>query len=137
MSKREIIMQVITGALTTIPAVDGRVWRGRLSPITDSECPAIAVAWTTETSQAISDAIDSCELTVQIDVHVVGEGYETRADAIVEDAHQVLMRDTVLKLLVTHLRRISGTARAEESAQNVAVTRTEYLIKYKSDKNHM
>lgn len=86
-----------------------------------------------ETDSAFSRSTDEYELLVSVEVFARGDPWCSAADAVVVQAHRLLMTDIVLLGLVTRMRRASRTPLDEDPDKTAGVYQLDYRIRYLSN----
>lgn len=108
------------------------VFRAREVSITRAVCPAIVIMAEKEEDKPFSTEIDEHLVTVNLEVFVRGDVWESLADAIATPLHKILLTDAPLAALVTRIRKTSSVWEAQEADRTAGVLTLGYTVRYLS-----
>lgn len=130
----ERIAAVVQGTLAS-PAITGigtNVFRAREDALTREDGDMLNVVCDAEALRVHSDDLDDCELTLDVQIHVNGDVWETKADAYAVQAHARIMACDYLGagIRLARVRRSDGDWSAEAGDQTPGKRTLKYAFRY-------
>jgi hypothetical protein len=127
---KQIRDRMVAVLLNATDAVD-RVYDSRAAAFAREETPCIAIlAPDTEDTQSFSDDTDRNSAQITVEVLVRDDEWRDVADGIMVVAHRILMRDPVLRSMVTKLSKESRRWENEDADQTAGVDSVTYRAVY-------
>lgn len=135
-SIEERIAEAVKAALlaaTQIPEIADRVFRAREDAFSREEESAINVTSDSQAIKIFSTEIDDKELTLNVEIYVRGDVWETLADTIAVQAHpRVMQRDykALDGIVLARVRLIDGDWTSQEGDQTPGKRTMKYAFRY-------
>jgi len=120
-------------AATQMPEVLDRVFRAREDAFSREEEAAINVTSDSQAIKIFSTEIDDKELTLNVEIYVRGDVWETLADTIAAQAHpRVMSRDYkgLDGIAIAKVRLIDGDWTSQEGDQTPGKRTMKYAFRY-------
>jgi len=129
------VLAAMQTALVGIAGVGDNVYRSRELAILVENMPSIAIMPSDEETTVFSSGVDDNQMTIKVEVNVVGDAYDAIADPICVAVHAALRRDAGLAALITQLRKKGKEWDAQQGDQTIGCVTTKYEVRYLSDAN--
>jgi len=127
-SRRELILQAIEAALLPLGLP---VFRSRRAALSSKAQEVYLVRWQSETPRPLTNGRDECDLPIYVSAFVAWDaGAETRADALMVQAHAVIMADRTFGGLAADCSLTQATVQIDEDElERCAISHT-YFAEY-------
>ena len=131
-TKSEGILTYVSGLLSNVSGVSGRVWRSRADPIRREETPAIIITQMQEVaSYNLIDFVD-WEMQFKVTVHARGVTPDNAADPVTQSVYAILMADRSLGGRAFDILPAGFYPQIIEGDQNILITDMVFTVRYRT-----